>query len=213
MKISISTIVALAFLLGVSSCESFGLGPNQNSQISFELVDGEGNAYYPDNLAFTMRQFSSVTPASSLSAPAIQSADSSWVIRVVNIDPTKFGEIDSLQAFGFNVQFYQKEANDLLELDAGCACLNYPDAASFIDRFFTNTEELSNNQRILFSYRRTFAIYLTDPATGPDRSFDISATKRIDNTIFVKGNFELPFGSGSEVFRMEKGEFQFDIPY
>ncbi|MFK7922871.1 MAG: hypothetical protein AB8H47_12980, partial [Bacteroidia bacterium] len=75
------------------------------------------------------------------------------------------------------------------------------------------TDDLTDRQRVLMTYRRTFAIFSADPAIGTERSMTISATKRIDNTIFIKGAFELPFENASEAFRMQNGSFQFDIPY
>jgi len=174
MKTLIAHLTTLIVLLGLFSCESMRLGPNQDSEVSFDMVDAEGNAFFANNLNFKLRQFSSSNPSSSLLAPGIQSPDSSWVIRVVNIDTRMIEELDSLNDLGFNFQFYQKESNDLLVLDPVCSCLNYADELSFQDRFFTNTNDFTDNQRIFISYRKTFSIFNVDPASQSDARFEIT---------------------------------------
>ncbi|MEM6343326.1 MAG: hypothetical protein AAF927_05580 [Bacteroidota bacterium] len=213
MKRFLLSLTSVLFLLALWSCEPIGLGPNQDSEASFDLKDLDGNAFFPGNLSFQLRQFSSSNPSSSLQAPPILSSDSSWVIRVVNIDTRMIEELDSLNDLGFNFQFYQKEHNDFLVLDPICSCLNYPDAATFMQRFFVNTSDFKDNQRVLVSYRRTFAIYNLDPSAGTENKFTISAFRREADKLYLKGEFDFTFGMGAELFRLENGNYKFDIAY
>ncbi|MEL7531696.1 MAG: hypothetical protein AAFN10_10330 [Bacteroidota bacterium] len=215
MKSFLLRLTPFVLLLGLIACDPIGLGPNQDSEVRFDMTDQDGNAYFADNLSFELRQFSSSNPSSSLQAPPILSGDSSWVIRVVNVDTRMIEELDSLNDLGFNFQFYQKETNDLLELDPICSCLNYPDATSFMERFFANTTDFSDNQRIFVSYRKTFAIYNIEPWQEAESTFEITAARREEDKIYLKGNFDFSFGSstGSDFFRLENGSFKFDIAY
>ncbi len=213
MKRILIRLTPVLFLLVLFACEPIGLGPNQDSEASFDMTNQDGEAFFPGNLNFKLRQFSSSNPSSSLQAPPILSSDSSWVVRVVNIDTRMIEELDSLNDLGFNFQFYQKEHNDFLVLDPVCSCLNYPDAATFTQRFFANTTDFSDNQRVLVSYRRTFAIYNIDPTVGNVNNFAISAVRRDEEILYLKGEFDFTFGTGADEFRLGNGTYKFDVAF
>lgn len=210
MKNSISILVSFAFLLGMVSCESIGVGPKQTSQISFDLVNADGSSYYPDHLSFSLAQFNTSTPYQGFGAPDNQSADSVWVGRVVSIDTSPIGDLDSLQAISFSLHFFQKEAKDLLVLNSECNCLDYPDAETFAERFFSDGKQLTERQNIYATYRRTFALFESDRMNS---EISIKAIKRLENTLYFKADFDFSYGNLLGVFTMQNGDFQLEIPY
>lgn len=208
MKTSISIFVLLAFLLGMISCESVELGPEQASQASFDLVDADGNAYYPEQRTFTLPQFTTNTAYQGYGAPVNQSSDSTWVGRIVNLDISPMAEIDNLLAINYRIHFYQKEANDLLVLNDECKCLDYPDAETFADHFFNDGKPLNERQSVSATYLAPFAMNFTASASS---QVSLKATKRNKNILYIKADFEFGFEFGD--FEMKNGNFQLEIPY
>ncbi|MFK7922869.1 MAG: hypothetical protein AB8H47_12970 [Bacteroidia bacterium] len=206
MKTSIVIFVVLAFLMGLVSCESMGLGPKQVSQASFELVDSDGDAYYPGNLSFTLPQFRTSTAYQGYGAPVNQSSDSAWVGRIVELNSSPMAEVENLQTLNYRIHFYQKEATDLLVLNDDCKCLDYPDAASFAEHFFNDAKPLSERQSIIASFLYPFAQNFT---VSESSQVSIKASKNSKDTLYIKADFEFEFRD----FRMQNGDFELEIPY
>lgn len=212
MKSSIHFTLYLAFVLGLSACQSLGLGPKQDSQISFDYVDEQGEPILTQR-SFTLDQTSPSRSFSSDQSPTTLGVDSIWVARSINFNHEPLNTLDSLNYNSLGLTFYQKELKSLLVEDEECKCFNYPDDQTFMDRFWREGMVLNENQKIYATYTFSFSLFYTDIATDPNSELSFIAINQKDGAIFMKAEFDIGFGGSFSQIRFSNGEMQVEIPF
>jgi len=202
----------LVFALGLFACQSVGVGPKQDSQITFDFVDGEGEALL-EQKRFSLDQSSNTNVFSSQLQPTELGEDSIWVARIVNFDNDPLNAFDSLCYYNLSLTFYYKELKSLLVEDEDCKCFNYPDKETFEDRFWSDGTLLNENQQIIVIYTKSFGMSYLKVNEDPSSNITFNVVKQKNGAIYLKADFELTFGSSVYQSLFSNGEFQIEIPF